>query len=70
MRPKDMASRRDERCGARFRRATPDVDPAVSDGDDVSLTSLGQQFLEALRDDPRFRDVIADPFGEHGPAAA
>jgi hypothetical protein len=66
-----MASRRDDRCGARFRRAAPDFEPSpVDDGDDLALTSLGQQFLEALRDDPRFRDVIADPFGEHGPAAA
>jgi hypothetical protein len=66
-----MASRRDDHCGARFRRAAPDVEPdPVSEGDDLSLTSLGQQFIEALRDDPRFRDVIADPFGEHGPTAA
>jgi hypothetical protein len=66
-----MASRRDDRCGARFRRGAPDFEPnPVSEGDDLSLTSLGQQFIEALRDDPRFRDVIADPFGEHGPAAA
>jgi hypothetical protein len=66
-----MASRPDDRCGARFRRATPDFDPTpVTESDEISLTTLGQQFIEALRDDPRFRDVIADPFGEHGPAAA
>ena len=67
-----MASRRDDCTGARFRRATPDfeVGPTVQEADDLSLTTLGQQFIEALRDDPRFRDVIADPFGDHGPAAA
>jgi hypothetical protein len=66
-----MASRRDDRCGARFRRATPDFEPnPVQEADDLSLTSLGQQFIDALRDDPRFRDVIADPFGDHGPAPA
>jgi hypothetical protein len=41
----------------------------VTEADELSLTALGQQFIEALRDDPRFRDVIADPFGEHGPPA-
>jgi hypothetical protein len=65
-----MASRRDDRCGARFRRAAPDLEPTpVTEADELSLTALGQQFIEALRDDPRFRDVIADPFGEHGPPA-
>ncbi|MCW3001245.1 MAG: hypothetical protein JWQ20_543 [Conexibacter sp.] len=66
-----MASRREDRCGARFRRATPDIEPSpVTEADELTLTSLGQQFIESLRDDPRFRDVIADPFGDHGPAAA
>jgi hypothetical protein len=67
-----MAQRRDDRCGSRFRRPVPDIEPnpAVQEADELSLTSLGQQFIEALRDDPRFRDVIADPFGDHGPAAA
>jgi hypothetical protein len=65
-----MASGRDDRCGARFRRAAPDIEPSpVTETDELALTSLGQQFIEALRDDPRFRDVIADPFEEHGPAA-
>ena len=67
-----MPTRRDERCGARFRRATPEPDPeaeiVVQEADELSLTSLGQQFLEALRDDPRFRDVIADPFGDDEPS--
>jgi hypothetical protein len=65
-----MPSRRDERCGARFRRATPEPDPEpdlVQEADELSLTSLGQEFIEALRNDPRVRDVIADPFGDHGP---
>jgi hypothetical protein len=66
-----MAPRRDDRCGSRFRRPIPDLEPSpVQEADELSLTSLGQQFIEALRDDPRFRDVIADPFGDHGPAAA
>jgi hypothetical protein len=65
-----MPSRRDDRCGARFRRATPEPEPdgdLVQEADELGLTSLGQQFIEALRRDPRFRDVIDDPFGEHGP---
>jgi hypothetical protein len=65
-----MPSRRDERCGARFRRATPEPDhepEVVQEADELSLTSLGQQFIEALREDPRFRDVIADPFRDDEP---
>jgi hypothetical protein len=66
-----MAPRRNDRCGARFRRAVPDLDPLpVHEDEELSLTALGQAFIEALRDDERFRDVIADPFGEDGPAAA
>jgi hypothetical protein len=66
-----MAPRRNDRCGSRFRRAAPDLDHTpVTDDDEVVLTTLGQAFIEALRDDERYRDVIADPFGDHGPAAA
>ncbi|HWH93328.1 MAG TPA: hypothetical protein VNT03_05660 [Baekduia sp.] len=65
-----MAPRPDDCCGARFRRANQDLEPHVPDNQEVGLTTLGQAFLEALRDDERFREVIADPFGEHGPAAA
>lgn len=32
---------------------------------DVGLTGLGAALLELLREDERFREVIADPFGEH-----
>jgi hypothetical protein len=63
-----MAPRRDERCGARFRRVhlelEPPVEPHVPETDELGLTSLGEAFIEALRHDERFRDVIADPFGE------
>jgi hypothetical protein len=67
-----MTPRRHDRCGTRFRRAAPDLEPPtpVTDGDEVSLTPLGQQFIDALREDERFRDIIADPFGDQGPAAA
>jgi hypothetical protein len=59
-----MATRRDEQCGARFRRAFPDTaaEPHVPETSDLGLTTLGEAFIEALRDDERFRDVIADPF--------
>jgi hypothetical protein len=66
-----MGPRRDDCCGARFRRAVPDTEPAhLSESEDLSLTNLGQAFIEALREDERFRDVIADPFGDQGPSAA
>ncbi|WP_272475999.1 hypothetical protein [Baekduia alba] len=67
-----MAPRRDDRCGARFRRATPEGEPHVPETQELGLTALGAAFIDALRDDERFRDVIADPFGEddHDPAAA
>jgi hypothetical protein len=61
-----------ERCGIRLRRPIPEPEgcAGVADGDDMALTPLGDALLEALRDDERFRDIIADPFGDHGPAAA
>jgi hypothetical protein len=67
-----LASRRDDRCGARVRRrATPDaVEPHVPETEALGLTAAGQALMDALRDDPRYRDLIADPFGEHGPAPA
>jgi len=42
----------------------------VPETEELGLTALGQAFVEALREDPRYRDLIADPFGDHGPAAA
>jgi hypothetical protein len=63
-----MAPRRDDRCGARFRRAVPEAEPHIPETQEVGLSTLGQAFIEALRDDERFRDVIADPFGEDGDA--
>jgi hypothetical protein len=71
-----MATRRDERCGARFRRASldPAAEPHVPETSDLGLTTLGDAFIEALRQDERFRDVIADPFDleepDAGPAGA
>lgn len=59
-----MAPRRDERCGARFRRAHHELEPHVPETQELGLTSLGEAFIEALRNDERFADVIADPFGE------
>lgn len=66
-----MAHRRDDRCGARLRRDKTDAEPHVPETEELGLTSLGATFIDLLRDDERFRDVIADPFGEHhDPAAA
>jgi hypothetical protein len=60
-----MAPRRDDRCGARFRRDNTDAEPHVPETEELGLTGLGAAFIDLLRDDERFRDVIADPFGEH-----
>jgi hypothetical protein len=60
-----MMAPRDERCGARFRRQTPESEqPHVPETQELGLTTLGEAFIDALRNDERFRDVIADPFGE------
>ena len=65
-----MAHRRDDRCGARLRRDKTDAEPHVPETEELGLTGLGAAFIDLLRDDERFRDVIADPFGEqHDPAA-
>jgi hypothetical protein len=65
-----MATRRDDRCGARFRRAFHDAaEPHVPETSELGLTSLGAAFIDALRDDERFREVIADPFDADEPGA-
>jgi hypothetical protein len=65
-----MAPGSDDRCGARFRRHPPERDTHLPETQPLGLTSLGAALLDALREDERFRDIIADPFGDHGPAAA
>ena len=66
-----MVLRPMQRCGARLRRGKSEPEPHVPDSEALSLTKAGEAFIEALRDDERFRDVIADPFGEqHGQAPA
>jgi hypothetical protein len=65
-----MAHRRDDRCGARLRRDQNDPEPHVPETEELGLTGLGSAFIDLLRDDERFRDVIADPFGEHPDPAA
>jgi hypothetical protein len=62
-----MAQRSDDRCGARVRRPAPAIEPHLPETQGLGLTPLGAAFLDALRDDERFRDLIADPFGDHGP---
>ncbi len=65
-----MTPRRDDRCGTRFRRSTSDDEPHVPETEALGLTGLGEAFIDALKEDERFRDVFADPFGEkQGPAA-
>jgi transposase len=68
-----MSAHHPDRCGGRVRRPSvpePAEAPAVAAREEVRLSSLGQAFIDALRDDDRFRDIIADPWGEHGPATA
>jgi len=67
-----MAPRRKDRCGSRFRRIASEDEPHVPETQELGLTGLGEAFIEALKDDERFREVIADPFGDkqEGPAAA
>jgi hypothetical protein len=62
-----MLPRRHDRCGARLRRDRPsqqDSEPHVPETQELGLTALGAALIEALRDDERFRDAIADPFGD------
>lgn len=59
-----MGPRRKDRCGARFRRPTPEEEPHVPETQELGLTGLGEAFIEALKHDERFTDVFADPFGE------
>ncbi|MCW2993138.1 MAG: hypothetical protein JWQ18_633 [Conexibacter sp.] len=65
-----MAPRRDDLCGARFRRDKTEPEPHVPETEELGLTGLGAAFIDLLRDDERFRDVIADPFGEQQDPAA
>jgi hypothetical protein len=60
-----MAPRPDDRCGARLRRDKTNPEPHVPETEELGLTGLGAAFIDLLRDDERFRDLIADPFGEH-----
>lgn len=65
-----MPPRRKDRCGSRFRRPLPDDELHVPETGELGLTGLGEDFIEALKEDERFRDVFADPFGEkQGPTA-
>jgi hypothetical protein len=66
-----MAAPRKDPCGTRFRRQIPEPDAhAIPEGGELGLTPLGHALLDALREDERFRDIIADPFGDHGPTGA
>jgi hypothetical protein len=65
-----MAHRSEVRCGARLRRSKTDPEPHVPETKELGLTGLGAAFIDLLRDDERFRDVIDDPFGEHPDPAA
>jgi hypothetical protein len=65
-----MASRRDDRCGARVRRRPDPAEPHLPETEPLGLTPAGQALMDALREDERYRHLIADPFGDHDPSAA
>jgi hypothetical protein len=53
----------DDRCSSRSRRPARESDHApIAGGDDVGLTPLGRQFMELLRQDERYRDILANPW--------
>jgi hypothetical protein len=61
-----MAPHADDRCGSRLRRSVTDPSEhgTLANGDVLTLSPRGRVFLDALRDDPRYRDLLADPFGD------
>jgi hypothetical protein len=63
-----MAPLADDRCGSRLRRSVTDLSDhsTLANGDVLTLSPRGVAFLDALRDDPRYRDLLADPFGDAG----
>jgi hypothetical protein len=65
-----MGPRRFDRCDTRSRRGN-DTEPHVPETGAIGLTALGEAFVDVLREDERFREIMADPFGEDpGPATA
>jgi hypothetical protein len=61
-----MSAHRKDRCGTRTRRPAPESDGCrVPDGQEVGLTPQGRAMLDALRDDPRYAEILADPWGDH-----
>jgi len=68
-----MAPQFDECRGARHRRTTHErhEHSPIAPGDELTVSPLGRAFLDALRQDERYRDLIDDPYGTGGgPAAA
>jgi hypothetical protein len=60
-----MAPPPDDRCGFRQRRSLPESEHStLASGDVLGLSARGLALLDVLRDDPRYRDLLADPFGD------
>lgn len=63
-----MAPLAEDRCGSRLRRGLPELSDhsTLASGDTLTISPRGLAVLDALREDPQYRDVLADPFDDAG----